>query len=94
MHKPKFVLENKTHRILWYFQLEADQQITVRRSDLVLTKKRKKSCHLVNFAVPPSEQEKKRNDKQIFGPFQKAEEAVKHEGDDDIDRSWGTWNGP
>ena len=47
-HKAESVRENETHKILWDFEIQ-----TVRRPDLVLiNKKNKRTCHLVNFAVP------------------------------------------
>ena len=42
MHKPESVLENETHRILWYFEIQTDQLIQARRPDLVIVNKKKK----------------------------------------------------
>ena len=42
MHKPKPVLENETHKILWDFKIETDHLILARRPDLVIVKKKKK----------------------------------------------------
>ena len=52
MHKPESVLENKTHKILWDFEIQTDHLITARRPDLVLINKEKRTCHIVDFAVP------------------------------------------
>ena len=52
MHKLKPVLENVTHKILWDFEVQTDHIIPTRRSDLVLIDKKKRTSHLVDFAVP------------------------------------------
>ena len=52
MHKPESVLENETHKILWDFEIQTDHLITARRPDLVLINKKKRTCHIVDFAVP------------------------------------------
>ena len=52
MHKPESVLENETHKILWDFKIQTDHLITARRPDLVLINKKKRTCHIVDFAVP------------------------------------------
>ena len=51
-HKPESVLENETHKILWDFEIQTDHLITARRPDLVLINKKKRTCHIVDFAVP------------------------------------------
>ena len=59
MHKPEFILENKTHRIVWDSEIQMDHQILARRPDLVLiNKKKRETCHLVGFAVPVEHREK------------------------------------
>ena len=67
MHKPKPVLENETHRILWDFEVQTDHLIPARRPDLELInkkKKKKKTCQLVDFAVPADHRVKlKENEK-------------------------------
>ena len=42
MHKPKYVLENKTHEILSDFEMQTDHLIPARKPDLALINKRKK----------------------------------------------------
>ena len=42
MHNPEPVLENDTHKLLWDFDIQRDNPIAARRSDLILTKKKKK----------------------------------------------------
>ena len=36
MHKPEFILENGTHKILWDFEIQTNHSILARRPDLVL----------------------------------------------------------
>ena len=89
------VLENETHKILWVFELQTDNLIPARRPDLVLIDK-KKTCHLMDFAVPTdhSKNERKRKDRQILGPCQRTEKTVEHEGEGRADCDWDLWNNP
>ena len=50
MHNPASVLENDTHKLLWDFDIQMDQQI---RPDLIIINKKKKKriCKIVDFAV-------------------------------------------
>ena len=36
MHKPEFVLENETHKILWNFEIQTDHLIFARQPALVI----------------------------------------------------------
>ena len=36
MHKPEFIFENETHKILWDFEIKTDPLILVRRLDKVI----------------------------------------------------------
>ena len=58
MHNPEYVLENETHKILWHFEIPSDRLISVRRPDLVIINKKRKTCRIVNFAVPADHREK------------------------------------
>ena len=40
MHKPEFVLENKTHKLLWNFQIQTDHFIQARRLNFVIINKK------------------------------------------------------
>ncbi len=40
MHKPEFVLESETDKILWDFEIQTDHLIPTKRPDLVIIKKR------------------------------------------------------
>ena len=53
MHNPAPVLENDTHKLMWYFDIQTDPLISARRPDLVIiNKKEKKICKIVDFTVP------------------------------------------
>ena len=44
MHNPAPVLENYTHKFLWDFVIHTDHLILVRRPDLMLINKKKRTC--------------------------------------------------
>ena len=46
------VLENEMPEILCDFEIQTDPQIQGRKPDLVLTNEKKRTCQLVDFAVP------------------------------------------
>ena len=53
MHNPAPVLENDTHKLLWDVNIQTDHLIPVRRPDLIIiNKKKKRICKIVDFAVP------------------------------------------
>ena len=59
MHNPAPVLENATHKLLWDFNIQTDHLIPARRPDLITINKKKKkkkkekrTCKIVDFAVP------------------------------------------
>ena len=50
MHHPAPVLENNTHKLLW--DLHTDHLISVRRPGIIIINKKKRTCKIVDFAVP------------------------------------------
>ena len=54
MHNPAPVLENDTHKLLWYFDIQTDHLISAWRPDVIIInkKRKKKICKIVDFAVP------------------------------------------
>ena len=53
MHNPASVLENDAHIHQWDFDIQTDHLISARRPDLIIIiKKKKKTCKIVDFAVP------------------------------------------
>ena len=49
MHKSESVLENESHKIP---SIQIDYLILARRPDIGLINKKKRTCYLVDFAVP------------------------------------------
>ena len=41
-----------THKLLWDFDIQTDHLISGRRPDLIIINKKKKTCKIVDFAVP------------------------------------------
>ena len=52
MHNPAPVLENNTHKLLWDFDIHTDHLISARRPDLIIINQKKRTCKIVDFAVP------------------------------------------
>ena len=53
MHNLASVLENDMYKLLWDFEIQTDHLISARRPDLIIdNKKEKKTCRIVDFAVP------------------------------------------
>ena len=70
-------MENEMHEILWDSDIPRDHLIPTRRPNFVIiTKKKKKTWFIVDFAVPVdhSENKKKLNeDRQVLRPCQRSE---------------------
>ena len=62
IHKPEPVQENKTHKLLWNFDIPTDHLLSVRQPDQL-----KKTCQIVDFTVPADHRvklkESEKNDK-------------------------------
>ena len=52
MHNPAPDLENDLHKLLWDFNIQTDHLIPARRPDLMIINKKKRTCKIVDFAVP------------------------------------------
>ena len=54
MHHPAPVMKNDTHKLLWDFDIQTDHLISAIRPDLIIiNKKKKRICKIINFANPP-----------------------------------------
>ena len=51
-HEQESVLENEDYKILWDFSIQSDHVVEVRRSDMFVVDKKKRSCKIIDFAVP------------------------------------------
>ena len=69
MHNSTAVLENDTHKLLWDFDIQTDHLITVRRPDLIVINKKKRTCEILDFAVLADHriklEEKEKKDKYL-----------------------------
>ena len=52
MYNLESVLENKTHKLLWDFEIQMDHLISARRPDLVIVNQKKRTCRIVDVAIP------------------------------------------
>ena len=52
MQNPAPLLENNTHKLLYDFDTHTDHLISARRPDLIIINKKKRTCKIVDFAVP------------------------------------------
>ena len=52
MHNPAPILENDTPKLLWDFDIHTDHLISARRPDLIIINKKKRTCKIVDIAVP------------------------------------------
>ena len=48
MHNPEYVLENGTYKLFWDFEMQTDHQISVRRPDLIINKKKRELAELLS----------------------------------------------
>ena len=55
IHNPASVLENDIHKLLWDVDKQTGHLISARRPDLIIINKKKKTCKIVNFAVPANQ---------------------------------------
>ena len=69
MYYPAPVLENESHKLLWDFNIQTDHLIPARRPGLIIIKKRKRICKIVDFAVPAdhriNQKESEKKDKYL-----------------------------
>ena len=52
MHNSASVQEKDKHKHLWNFDIQTDHLILARWPDLIINKKKKRTCKIVDFAVP------------------------------------------
>ena len=80
--------------ILWDLEIQTDYLIPARRPDLVLINKKKRTCWIVDFAVPTilSEIQRKWKERQVPGHCQRTKNPMEYEDESDTNCSWSTWN--
>ena len=92
-HNPALVLENVTHKFLRDFDIHDGHLITAKRPDLIIinNKKKKRTCKIVDFAVPAhcriklKEWEKKDKYLDLARELKK---TVEHAGDNYTNCNW------
>ena len=95
MNNPAPVLENATHKLLWDFNIQTDHLIPARRPDLIIINKKKRTCKIVDFAVPVDHRIKlkecEKKDK-YFDLARELKKTMKHAGDNYTNCNWCVWN--
>ena len=51
-HEPEIVLENEDYKIFWDFSIQTDHVTEARRPDLFVVDKKRRTCKVIDFAVP------------------------------------------
>ena len=95
MHNPAPVLENNTHKLLWDFDIHTDHRILTRRPDLIIINKKKRTCKIIDFAVPTDHRIKlkecEKKDKYL-DLARELKKTMEHEGHDYTDFDWCFWH--
>ena len=68
MHKPEYVLENETHKVLWDFEIQMDPKILAKRPQQEIINKKIREFAVLWILL------------RIFGPYKISEKAVGYEG--------------
>ena len=96
MQNPAPVLENDTHKLLWDFDIQTDHLISPRRPDLIIINKKKRTCKIVDFAVPADHRIKlkecEKRDKYI-DLARELKKTREYEGDNYTNCDWCFWHG-
>ena len=95
MHNPAPVLENNTHKLLWDFDIHTDRLISARRPDLIIINKKKRTCKIVDFAVPADHRIKmkecEKKDKYL-DLARELKKTMEHAGNNYTNSDWCVWN--
>ena len=98
MHNPEPVLENETHKLLWDFEIQTDPLILARWPDLVIINKKKRTCRIVDFAVPAEDRIKLKENEKRYKYLKLSRELKKLKvtgllvrSSKDWYKDWGTW---
>ena len=95
MHNPAPVLENDSHKLLWNFNIQTDHLIPARRPDLIIINKKKRTCKIVDFAVPVDHRIKlkecEKKDKYL-DLARELKKTVEHADNNYTNCNWGVWN--
>ena len=64
MRKLESIQDNGAHKFLWYFEIQG-HLISARRADQFLVNKKKRTCHLVEYAFPAGHRGKMKESEKI-----------------------------
>ena len=95
MHKPKFIQENETNKILWYLKIQTDFLILAWKPDLTSINNQKKNLFSRGFYYscgPQSKNKRNQKERQIIRSCLRTEKAVEYENDSDTNCCWCTVN--
>ena len=65
MYNPESMLENEMYKVLWDFKIQTDHLILARWPDLAIVNKKKRTCQIVDFAIPKDHRVKLKESKEI-----------------------------
>ena len=95
MHNPEPVIENDTHKLRWDFDIQTEHLISARKPDLIIINKKKRTCKIVDFAVPADHRIKlkecEKKDKYL-DLARELKKTVEHAGDNYTNCNWCVWN--
>ena len=96
MHNPAPVLENDTHKLRWDFDIQTDHLISARTLDLIIINNKKKTCKIVDFAIPADHwihlKKCENRDKYLYLAWE-LKKTMEHEGDNYTNCDWCFWHG-
>ena len=94
MHNPASILENDTHKLPWDFDTNTDHRISARRPGLIIINKKKRTCKIVDFAVPADHRIKlkecEKKDKYL-DLARELKKTVEHAADNYTNCNWCVW---
>ena len=85
LHNTKSVLENKTHKLLWDYEIQTDHLMSTRRQDLIIINKKKRTWKTVDLVFLADHwvklKENKKKNEYVPEPCQGIEKNMEHESD-------------
>ena len=94
LYNPAPVQENDTHKLLWDFDGQTDHVISTRTPNLRIINKKKRTCKIVDFAVPADPRKilkESENKDKYLDLARKLKKVVEHEGDNYTNWDWCLW---
>ena len=79
-----------TRKFRWDFDIQTDPLISARRPDLIVINNKKRTCKIVDFAVPTDHRIKLKESEKKYKYLDLARELKNygHEGDNYTNRDW------